>query len=125
MRTSSARKTAWGSFFPQEAARPLTSLLLHRGRYTASRDTGIECLVILCLSGPAAEEMLCGAATDGGDRDERIIEAVANHYQLRDRAVKVVAESQIASAPRGIVLLSFDVGHGMTATPMTPRRLRS
>jgi hypothetical protein len=50
--------------------------------------------------------MLCGAATDGGDREERIIEAVANHYQLRDRAVKVVAESQIASAPRGIVLLS-------------------
>jgi hypothetical protein len=33
------------------------------------RSTGIECLAILCLSGPAAEEMVCGPICDGGDRE--------------------------------------------------------
>lgn len=34
------------------------------------RGTGVECLVTVCLAGPAAEEMLCGPIADGGERED-------------------------------------------------------
>jgi hypothetical protein len=41
---------------------------LHRGRYHApTPDLGREAMVVLCLSGPAAEELFCGRIEDGGD----------------------------------------------------------
>jgi hypothetical protein len=58
---------------------------LHRGRYHApTRDLGFEAIAVLCLSGIAAEEMLCGPITDGGDLPdllmvrEHIARSVAN-----------------------------------------------
>jgi hypothetical protein len=40
---------------------------MHRGAYKAAHACGLECLTVLCLAGIAAEEMLCGPITDGGD----------------------------------------------------------
>jgi hypothetical protein len=40
---------------------------LHRGRYQPAHDAGLECLATMCLSGPAAEVLCCGAIGDGGD----------------------------------------------------------
>jgi hypothetical protein len=37
---------------------------LHRARYRAPHDLGLECMVTLCLSGPAAEELFFGSVTD-------------------------------------------------------------
>jgi hypothetical protein len=44
---------------------------LRRGFYRQSPDIGVECLSIVCLSGPAAEELCCGPITDYGDRIDR------------------------------------------------------
>jgi hypothetical protein len=41
---------------------------LHRARYRAPRDLGLETLVTLCLSGPAAEELFCGSIDAGADK---------------------------------------------------------
>jgi hypothetical protein len=43
---------------------------LHRARYRAPHDLGLECMVTLCLSGPAAEELFFGSVTDGGDEGD-------------------------------------------------------
>ena len=40
---------------------------LRRGNYSAPHDRGLECLVTLCLAGPASEQLFCGPITDGGD----------------------------------------------------------
>jgi len=54
---------------------------LRRGFYRQSPDIGVECLSIVCLSGPAAEELCCGPITDHGDRIDR---QMARGY-LRER----------------------------------------
>jgi hypothetical protein len=41
---------------------------MHRGHYRPSHDLGLECMVTLCLAGPAAEALFCGPITDGSDR---------------------------------------------------------
>ena len=41
---------------------------LHRARYRAPHDCGLECMVTLCLAGPAAEREFCGPITDNSDR---------------------------------------------------------
>jgi hypothetical protein len=41
-----------------------------RGRFQRTRSTAIEHLGIICLSGPAAEELFCGPITDGGDHTD-------------------------------------------------------
>jgi hypothetical protein len=43
---------------------------LHRAHYRARHDLGLETLVTLCLAGPAAEELFCGAITDGSDQGD-------------------------------------------------------
>jgi hypothetical protein len=50
---------------------------LHRARYQPAHDAGLECLVTLCLAGPVAEAMHCGAITDGGDEGDY---QMARHY---------------------------------------------
>ena len=41
---------------------------LHRGRYRAHHDVGLECMATLCLTGPAAEAYFCGSIEDCADR---------------------------------------------------------
>jgi hypothetical protein len=53
---------------------------LHRGTYRQQRDLAVESLVILCLAGPAGEELICGAVDDGDDR----IDVDAARRYLRD-----------------------------------------
>jgi hypothetical protein len=43
---------------------------LHRGRYRAPHDYGLECMTVLCLAGPEAERELCGPITDGSDQTD-------------------------------------------------------
>jgi hypothetical protein len=50
---------------------------LHRGTYWQRRDIAVESLAILCLAGPAAEELFYGAADDGSDDIDR---AMARRY---------------------------------------------
>jgi ATP-dependent Zn protease len=54
---------------------------VHRGVYKQTPDLAVECLAIMCLSGPAAEELCCGPITDHGDRIDR---QMARGY-LRER----------------------------------------
>ena len=54
---------------------------LHRGTYQQRRDLAVENLVILCLAGPAGEELICGAVDDGSDQGDI---DTARRY-LRDR----------------------------------------
>ena len=39
-----------------------------RDRFRRPRDLGIESLCLVCLSGPAAEQVFCGPITDGADQ---------------------------------------------------------
>src|SRR5262249_1034671 len=41
---------------------------LHRGAYRAQHEAGLECMVTLCLAGPAAEAYFCGSIEPGTDR---------------------------------------------------------
>jgi hypothetical protein len=42
---------------------------VHRGRYQApDRNLGSEFLAVMCLSGAAAEELICGPISDDGDQ---------------------------------------------------------
>jgi hypothetical protein len=41
---------------------------LLRDRLRRPRDLGIEPLCLVCLSGPAAEQVFCGPITDGADQ---------------------------------------------------------
>jgi hypothetical protein len=43
---------------------------LLRGRYHAPHDCGLECMVTLCLAGPASEELFCGRIEDGSDQSD-------------------------------------------------------
>jgi hypothetical protein len=43
---------------------------LHRGRNRAPHDCGLECMVTLCLAGPASEELFCGRIEDGSDQSD-------------------------------------------------------
>jgi hypothetical protein len=43
---------------------------LHRARYRAPHDLGLEAMVTLCLSGPSAEELFCGPITDRSDQGD-------------------------------------------------------
>ena len=61
---------------------------MHRGQYHAPGPLGVEAMVVLCLSGPAAEEMFCGPITDGGDEPdlqmarEQVSRAIADPLQI-------------------------------------------
>ncbi len=62
----------------------------HRGRYRPPHDCGLECMVTLCLAGPAAEQYFCGPITDGGDQIDR---AMARDYLAqRFDALQIGAE---------------------------------
>ena len=60
---------------------------MHRGQYHAPGPLGVEAMVVLCSSGPAAEEMFCGPITDGGDEPdlqmarEQVSRAIADPLQ--------------------------------------------
>jgi hypothetical protein len=40
---------------------------LQRGRYRPPHDAGLETLVVMCLAGPAAEQLFCGSIEPGTD----------------------------------------------------------
>jgi hypothetical protein len=62
---------------------------VHRGRYQApDRNLGSELLAVMCLSGAAAEELICGPISDDGDR---VDQQMARRY-LRER----YSEAQLA-----------------------------
>ena len=65
---------------------------LRRGRFHMQRSTGIECLAILCLSGPAAEEMVCGPICDGGDRGD--LEMARTYLRSRFSELEVAQQMQ-------------------------------
>jgi hypothetical protein len=53
---------------------------LYRGGYRERADLALECIVIMSLAGPAAEEFFCGPIEDGTDRADY---AMARHYLAR------------------------------------------
>ena len=61
---------------------------LHRDSFRREQSLAVECLVTLCLSGPAAEEMFYGPITDGGD----LIDIEMARDYLRER----YTEAQLA-----------------------------
>jgi hypothetical protein len=76
---------------------------MHRARYRAPHDCGLETIVTLCLAGPEAETLFCGQITDGSDQpDLRMareylarsisnpLRAAAELSRLRDAAQRLV-----------------------------------
>jgi hypothetical protein len=75
---------------------------MHLARYRAPHDCGLETVVTLCLSGPAAEELFFGSIEDGGDladyemareylsRSISPLRAAAEFGSLRDSAQRLV-----------------------------------
>jgi plasmid stabilization system protein ParE len=53
---------------------------LYRGHYRERADLALECIVTMCLAGPAAEELFCGPIEDGSDRADY---EMAKHYLAR------------------------------------------
>jgi hypothetical protein len=53
---------------------------LYRGHYSGPAGIGLERIVMMCLSGPAAEEFFCGPIEDGADRVDY---AMARRYLAR------------------------------------------
>jgi hypothetical protein len=65
---------------------------LHRGPYLApTPDLGLEAIWVLCLSGPAAEEMFCGRIEDDGDQGDYAMarEYLARHFDPLHAAVEL------------------------------------
>jgi hypothetical protein len=63
---------------------------LHRGRYRAQHAAGLECMVTLCLAGPAAEAYFCGSIDDGGDRID--IDMARQHVARRFEPLRIATE---------------------------------
>jgi hypothetical protein len=63
---------------------------MHRGRYRAPHDAGLECMATLCLSGPAAEEYFCGSIEVGADRID--VEMVRRYLARRFEPLRIAAE---------------------------------
>jgi hypothetical protein len=53
---------------------------LYRGHYRERADLALECIVTMCLAGPAAEELFCGPIADGSDRADY---EMARYYLAR------------------------------------------
>jgi hypothetical protein len=53
---------------------------LWRGHYRERADLALECIVTLCLAGPAAEEFFVGPINDGSDRADY---EMARYYLAR------------------------------------------
>ena len=55
---------------------------MHRARWRAPHDCGLETIVQICLAGPEAEILFCGAITDGADYGDYTMarEALARHF---------------------------------------------
>jgi hypothetical protein len=79
---------------------------LRRGAYKAEHSCGLERLTVLCLAGPAAEEMFCGPITDGGDEPdlrmarEHLARSISNPLQAAAELsrCRAAAERLIRSA---------------------------
>jgi hypothetical protein len=63
---------------------------LLRGRYHAPHDCGLECIVTLCLAGPASEELFCGRIEDGSDQAD--IGMARGHLARKFNALQIGAE---------------------------------
>jgi hypothetical protein len=69
---------------------------VHRGRYQApDRNLGSELLTVMCLSGAAAEELICGPISDDGDQID--IEMVRGY--LRERYTEAQLALQLECMP--------------------------
>jgi hypothetical protein len=52
-----------------------------RGRCRLPPNLALECMTVLCLCGPAAEQLFCGPIVDGGDECDL---AMAREYLARE-----------------------------------------
>jgi hypothetical protein len=64
---------------------------MHRGRYHAPHDCGLETIVQICLAGPEAEILFCGAITDGADYGDYTMarETLARHFDPLRAAIEL------------------------------------
>jgi hypothetical protein len=85
---------------------------LHWGRYRAQHDAGLECMVTLCLVGPAAEAYFCGSIEDGADRFD--IEMARQHLVRRFEPLLIAAE----------IARLRDAAERLVRTPWAERRIR-
>ena len=55
---------------------------MHRARYRAPHDCGLETIVQICLAGPESEILFCGAICDGADHGDYAMarEYLAPHF---------------------------------------------
>ena len=63
---------------------------LRRARYQPRHDAGLESLVVMCLAGPAAEQLFCGSIESDTDRTD--IEMARRYLAQRLQPVQIAAE---------------------------------
>jgi hypothetical protein len=85
---------------------------LHRGRYRAEHEAGLECMATLCLAGPAAEDYFCGSIEDGADRID--IEMARQHLARRFEPLRIAAE----------IARLRDAAERLVRTPWAEQRIR-
>jgi hypothetical protein len=78
---------------------------MHRAYYRAPHDCGLETIVQICLAGPEAEILFCGAIIDGGDYGDYAMarETLARRFDPLRAAIelarcRVAAERLVRSA---------------------------
>jgi hypothetical protein len=62
----------------------------HRARYRAPHDLGLETIVTMCLCGPAAEELFCGAIENGSDAGD-LLNVLSSPFLYGNRQMQRVA----------------------------------
>jgi hypothetical protein len=65
---------------------------MHRGHSKAAHACGFECLTVLCLAGPAAEELFCGPITDPAAIQQDLRMARAHLSRAIADPLQVIAE---------------------------------
>jgi hypothetical protein len=85
---------------------------LHRGRYRAQHDAGLECMATLCLAGPAAEAYFCGSIQDGADRID--IDMARQYLARRFEPLRIAVE----------IARLCDAAERLVRTPWAEQRIR-
>ena len=72
---------------------------MQRGRYCAPHESGLETIVQICLAGPEAEILFCGAITDGADYGDYAMarEYLARHFDPLRAAAELARLTAAAS----------------------------
>jgi hypothetical protein len=74
---------------------------LYRGHYRERADLALECIVTMCLAGPAAEELFCGPIRLASNSVDISNSAISMDSSSRARSILVISSSVTSTATFG------------------------